>query len=142
MDLEDLNRQMLALSAEFNTQQESSSKSNITFPDVNTVNFQDIKSPIDTTQIKRPTKSGEHRGEINDKMNAINMAQYLPQKLITNPPNTMPTFTRNNNYNYVNNSQQGQHKGQQQSQSLRQSQEQRQQSLLQDNLQQQNNNQN
>jgi len=126
MDLEDLNRQMLALSAEFNTQQDSLSKSNTTFPDVNTVNFQDIKSPIDTTQIKRPTKSGEHRGEINDKMNAINMAQYLPQKLITNPPNTMPTFTRNNNYNYVNNSnqqgqrqqlqQQGQQQGHQQSQ--------------------------
>ena len=145
MDLEELNKQMLAIETEFHKTNNDITASTTTFSDVNTINFQDIKSPIDTTQIKRPTKSGEHRGEINDKMNAINMAQYLPQKLITNPPNTMPTFTRNNNYNYVNNTQQGhspQQQGNQQSHSLRQSQEQRQQSLLHDNSKQQNNNNN
>ena len=76
MDLEDLNKQMLALETEFHNnqsnktnQQSQSNQSTISFSNVDTVNFQEIKSPIDTAQIKRPTKSGEHRGEINDKMN-------------------------------------------------------------------------
>jgi hypothetical protein len=115
MDLEDLNKQMFALEAEFHNQsetQQSTQQQILSFPNVDTVNFQAITSPIDTAQIKRPTKSGEHRGEINDKMNEIKMTQYLPQNITQNPPNTMPSFTRNNNTNYVNNPQQQQNQQQ------------------------------
>lgn len=112
MDLEDLNKQMFALEVEFHNnqsnktnQQSQSNQSTISVSNVDAVNFQAIKSPIDTTQIKRPTKSGEQRTEINDKMNEIKMSQYLPQNMTQNPPNTMPSFTRNNNTNYINSNQ-------------------------------------
>ena len=103
MNLDELNKQLFALQNEFqqppqnnvqqpqnNLQQNNFQKSN-----VNSVNFQEVNSAIETTQIKRPTKSGEHRSDINEKMNSMNTFQCLPQDLSQNPPNTMPEFTRN-----------------------------------------------
>jgi len=103
MNLDELNKQLFALQNEFqqplqnnfqplqnNVQQNNVQKSNI-----NSVNFQEVNSAIETTQIKRPTKSGEHRSDINEKMNSMNTFQCLPQDLSQNPPNTMPEFTRN-----------------------------------------------
>jgi len=88
MNLDELNKQMFALQNEFkiNAQTESN---------INAINFQEVKSPIETTQIKRPNKSGDHRNDINDKLNSINTFQYLPQDIMQKPPNTMPSFTRN-----------------------------------------------
>ena len=93
MDLDELNKQMFVLQNEFKqqTQQLPQNKQ----INVNSINFQEVQSPIETTQIKRPTKSGEHRNDINDKLNSMNTFQYLPQDLSQNPPNTMPEFTRN-----------------------------------------------
>jgi hypothetical protein len=91
MNLDELNKQLFALQNEFQQpQQNNFQKSN-----VNSVNFQEVNSAIETTQIKRPTKSGEHRSDINEKMNSMNTFQCLPQDLSQNPPNTMPEFTRN-----------------------------------------------
>jgi hypothetical protein len=112
MNLDDLNKQLFALQNDFkqppqsNTLQSINPQSNnLQYKPLETksVNFQDIQSPIETTQIKRPTKSGDHRSDINDKMNSMNTFQYLPQDIMKNPPNTMPEFTRN--YSTIQNQQ-------------------------------------
>jgi len=112
MNLDDLNKQLFALQNDFKQPPQSNTLQSIN-PQSNTpqynsletksVNFQDIQSPIETTQIKRPTKSGDHRSDINDKMNSMNTFQYLPQDIMKNPPNTMPEFTRN--YSTIENQQ-------------------------------------
>ena len=48
------------------------------FPNQKDINFQDVKNNIDTTQIKRPTKSGEHRNDINEKMSMMNTTYFEP----------------------------------------------------------------
>ena len=90
MNLDELNQQLFSLQNEFQSQPNTFSDANI-----NSVNFQSPQSPIETTQIKRPSKTGDHRNEINDKLNAMNTIPFLSPDMISNPPNTMPTFTRN-----------------------------------------------
>jgi hypothetical protein len=93
-DLDELNRQMNFFQNDYNTSPQGN---------INAVNFQ---SPIEqsipnqpniTTQIKRPTKSGEHRNEINDKMSQMNLSMPIPP-LQPNPnsQNTMMVHSRNN----------------------------------------------
>uniref|UniRef100_A0A6C0EYP3 Uncharacterized protein n=1 Tax=viral metagenome TaxID=1070528 RepID=A0A6C0EYP3_9ZZZZ len=118
MDLEELNRQMFALQNEF--KQPSSpilsspkpSSSNppfptslptslpTSFPNSNAINFQEVKNTMETTQIKRPSKSGDHRADINDKLSSMNTMPFLPQDMINNPPNYMPAQNTRNNSNY------------------------------------------
>jgi hypothetical protein len=107
-NLSDLNRQMISLNNDFQLYQSSNP---VASDKVNSINFQDVQeqNPIETTQIKRPSRSGEHRNEINDKINALNLTPVIPQNVSRNPPNMMPTMpqfiqTRNNG-NYVNESQ-------------------------------------
>ena len=94
MNLDELNKQLFSLQNEFQYQSNNTNNAN-NANNANSVNFQEMKSPIETTQIKRPTKSGEHRNDINDKMNSMNTFQYLSNDITQNPPNTMPEFTRN-----------------------------------------------
>lgn len=112
MNFDDLNKQLFALQNDFKQAPQTNIPQFITQQsntpqykplETKSVNFQDIQSPIETTQIKRPTKSGDHRSDINDKMNSMNTFQYLPQEIMKNPPNTMPEFTRN--YSTIQNQQ-------------------------------------
>ena len=112
MNFDDLNKQLFALQNDFKQAPQTNIPQFITQQsntpqykplETKSVNFQDIQSPIETTQIKRPTKSGDHRSDINDKMNSMNTFQYLPQDIMKNPPNTMPEFTRN--YSTIQNQQ-------------------------------------
>ena len=102
MNFDDLNKQLFALQNDFKQPPQSNTPQYKPLEN-KSVNFQDIQSPIETTQIKRPTKSGDHRSDINDKMNSMNTFQYLPQEIMKNPPNTMPEFTRN--YSTIQNQQ-------------------------------------
>lgn len=72
MNLEELNKQMMAFQNDYNT------KSN---------NIKSNSNILNTTQIKRPHKSDEHRDFINSKLSNLNM--FNPE---TNeqPPNMMP----------------------------------------------------
>ena len=72
MNLDDLNSQMMAIHSDFQTTPPAFVADNI-----NSVNFQSQQNPIETLQIKRPTKSGDHRSDINDKMNLLNTVQFL-----------------------------------------------------------------
>ena len=125
MELSDLNNQLLALQNEFQLtsnsqqsqqqiQQQSQQQSQSQFPNQQDVNFQDSKKTIDTTQIKRPTKSGEHRNDINEKMAQLNTNYFHSENTNTNSPdmlnnqsiknNTMNNFqSSRNNSNYINN---------------------------------------
>ena len=97
MNLDDINKQMFALQNDFQ-QMKNISPQNLpqsSLENINSINFQEINSPIETTQIKRPTKSGDHRNDINDKLNSMNTISILPKEISQNPPNTMPEFTRN-----------------------------------------------
>ena len=110
MDLEELNRQMFALQNEFKQPSSptvSSSKPSLntsplptSFPNSNAINFQEVKNTMETTQIKRPSKSGDHRADINDKLSSMNTMPFLPQDMINNPPNYMPAQNTRNNSNY------------------------------------------
>ena len=110
MDLEELNRQMFALQNEFKQPSSptvSSSKPSLntsplptSFPNSNAINFQEVKNTMETTQIKRPSKSGDHRADINDKLSLMNTMPFLPQDMINNPPNYMPAQNTRNNSNY------------------------------------------
>ena len=128
MNFDDLNKQLFALQNDFKQPPQSNTPQYKPLEN-KSVNFQDIQSPIETTQIKRPTKSGDHRSDINDKMNSMNTFQYLPQDIMKNPPNTMPEFTRN--YSTIQNQQ----PQQQQSQNQQPQQLQRQQPQLQQQVQ-------
>ena len=97
MNLDDINKQMFALQNDFQ-QMKNISPQNLpqsSLENINSINFQEINSPIETTQIKRPIKTGDHRNDINDKLNLMNTMNILPKDITQNPPNTMPEFTRN-----------------------------------------------
>lgn len=93
MNIDELNKEMFALENDF--QQISKQIAN-----TNDINFQPIKDKFETTQIKRPTKTGDHRNDINDKMSFMNTTIYLPEENKT-LSNTMPQFSRNNS-SYIN----------------------------------------
>ena len=59
------------------------------FPNQKDINFQDVKNNIDTKQIKRPTKSGEHRNDINEKMNMLNSTFFHPENTNPNSPDML-----------------------------------------------------
>jgi hypothetical protein len=82
------------------------------FPKQEEVNFRPIQNYIDTTQIKRPTKSGEQRDDINEKMNMLNTAYFTPDIMNSNSPDVINKYsqqahqnfqTSRNNSNYINN---------------------------------------
>ena len=115
MDLDDLNKEMSALQNDFqhykldNSSQTNNQKQfQKQFPNQNEVNFQPVKNNIDTTQIKRPSKSGDHRNDINEKMNMINSTYFTPELVNQNSPDVINRLnqsnqaSRNNNSNYVN----------------------------------------
>jgi len=93
MNIDELNKEMFALENDF--QQISKQIAN-----TNDINFQPIKDKFETTQIKRPTKTGDHRNDINDKMSFMNTTIFLPEENKT-LSNTMPQFSRNNS-SYIN----------------------------------------
>ena len=97
MNLNELNKEMFNLQNEF-------AKSNL-----KDINFQDVKQTIDTTQIKRPTKSGDHRNDINEKMSMLNTNYFHSEIKNPNSPDMLNNqsimnfqATRNNNTNYAN----------------------------------------
>ena len=103
MDLSELNKEMFALQNDF-----QQNNMNTQFSNTKDVNFQPIKDTIDTKQIKRPTKTGEHRNDINEKMNMLNSTYFEPD--IYNSQSQSPDMlnkqmhqTTRNNSNYVNN---------------------------------------
>ena len=97
MNLDDINKQMFALQNDFQQMKTISPHNSpqSSLENINSINFQEINSPIETTQIKRPIKTGDHRNDINDKLNLMNTMNILPKDITQNPPNTMPEFTRN-----------------------------------------------
>jgi hypothetical protein len=111
MDLEELNKQMQLFQNDFNTNTAPppnlsghSSQTNAAalsyqqqLQNINAINFNNPvpgEIPFSTTQIKRPTKSGEHRNDINDKLSNLNMFQPMGNDII--PPNMMPQHSRSN----------------------------------------------
>ena len=103
MDLSELNKEMFALQNDF-----QQNNMNTQFANSKDINFQPIKDKIDTTQIKRPIKSGDHRNDINEKMNMLNSTYFEPDTYNSQSQspdminNQMHQTTRNNS-NYVNN---------------------------------------
>ena len=110
MDLSELNNQLNSL--QFDFQNNDISQNNINtnntnntmnqdthlqmkkqlqnqFPNQQDINFKDIKNNIDTTQIKRPTKSGDHRNDINEKMNMLNVNFVHPENTNPNSPDML-----------------------------------------------------
>lgn len=103
MDLDQLNQELLSLQKDYNQNQTT-----------NDINFQDAINPIKTDQIKRTTKSGDHRLEFNDRLNNLNMQSIYPQEA----PNFMiqpPLQSRHDNQSYTNNFEPKHHFQQQQS---------------------------
>ena len=120
MDLSELNKEMFLLENDFQQykpdsqlQYQPSQNQNPKYQDIN---FQPVKQNINTTQIKRPTKSGEQRNDINEKMSMLNSIQFIPENNNPNSPdmlnkqamnnttnNTTNYQTTRNNSNYVNN---------------------------------------
>ena len=116
MDLNELNKEMFNLQNEFEKTKLNSPQFNVKtvsqpkhFPNQQDVNFQNVKKNIDTTQIKRPMKSGDHRNDINEKMNMLNTNYFHSE--IKNPNSTdmlnnqsIMNFqsSRTNNTNYAN----------------------------------------
>jgi hypothetical protein len=114
MDLSELNKEMFALQNDFqqyktepqHQQSQYQQSQNLKQQDIN---FQPVKQTIDTTQIKRPTKSGEQRNDINEKMNMLNSMHFIPENNNPNSPDMLNKqatanfqSSRNNNNNYVN----------------------------------------
>lgn len=91
MDLDQLNQELLSLQKDY-TQ----------FQQYNKINFQDPTNLIKTDQIKRATKSGDHRLEFNDRLTNLKMQSIYPQEA----PNFMmqtPLPSRNENQTFINN---------------------------------------
>ena len=120
MDLSELNQQMFALQNEFQQYQNKPENSNAQdknkiqtnysnqFANTQEVNFQPVKEIMDTTHIKRPTKTGEHRNDINEKMNMLNSTYFEPNTYNSQSPDmlnkqTQHLQTTRNNSNYINN---------------------------------------
>ena len=99
MDLSELNQQMLHLQNDFQQYKPEKVAQQKQFPKQQEVNFQPITQNINTTQIKRPIKSGEHRNDINEKMNMLNSSYFEPDML----NKTTHFQTTRNNSNYINN---------------------------------------
>lgn len=99
LDLEEINKQMLFFQNDFKTNPQQQYEK-----DVSAINFQPPPdSPMQTTQIKKPTKSSGHRNDINDKLNNMNMETPMINDMYSNNgniPNMMPQFSRNNS-NYM-----------------------------------------
>lgn len=95
LNLDELNKQMLFFQNDYN----NSSGMSVNFPDASNL----INNSSITTQIKRPTKSGSHRNEINDKLTQMNMSMPLPP-LISQPNNNVMINSRNNSSYNQNNS--------------------------------------
>lgn len=123
MDLEELNRQMMAFQNDFKTNQSVQQQPQTQAPaspaqaatqiqlqqqslanyqeSINAINFvSPAESPFNTTQIKRPSKSGEHRNDINDKLNSLKMTLPTPVGEMASVPNMMPQYSRSNS-NYM-----------------------------------------
>ena len=126
MDLEELNKQMQFFQNDFQNQPQPTSQSQPTSQppstiqpqqlsyqqqlqqlqqlqqqqqNTNAINFYNpnpAETPFNTTQIKR-AKSGEHRNDINDKLNSLNMFQPMQNDGTTTgmAPNMMPLHSRN-----------------------------------------------
>jgi hypothetical protein len=83
-----LNNELSSLQSDYlNFQQQQST--------VNQINFQDptMGNKLNTEQIKRVTKSGDHRIEFNDRLNQHNMLNIHPEKA----PNFMEQFSMQTN---------------------------------------------
>lgn len=108
MDFNELNKEMFALQNDFQNYKPVIQAKQAQFPNQQDINFQPIKQNIDTTQIKRPTKSGEQRNDINEKMNMLNSMHFIPENTNPNSPDMLNNQAMNNfqstrNYsNYVN----------------------------------------
>ena len=123
MDLEELNRQMIAFQNDFKTNQSVQQQPQTQAPaspaqaatqiqlqqqslanyqeSINAINFvSPAESPFNTTQIKRPSKSGEHRNDINDKLNSLKMTLPTPVGEMASVPNMMPQYSRSSS-NYM-----------------------------------------
>jgi hypothetical protein len=104
LDLEEINKQMLFFQNDFKTNPQQQIQNQQYEKDVSVINFQPpLDSPMQTTQIKKSTKSGGHRNDINDKLNNINMEIPMINDMYSNNgniPNMMPQFSRNNS-NYM-----------------------------------------
>lgn len=104
LDLEELNKQMLFFQNDFQTNPQKQIQNQQYEKDVSTINFQPPPdSPMQTTQIKKPTKTSGHRNDINNKLNNINMEIPMINDMHSNSgniPNMMPQFSRNNS-NYM-----------------------------------------
>ncbi len=90
MNLDQLNQELLSLQKDYTQYQ-----------DHNKINFQDSSIPIKTDQIKRATKSGDHRLEFNDRLSNLNMQPIFPQEA----PNFMsqiPLPSRQEHQSYTN----------------------------------------
>ena len=107
MDLNELNQQMLNLQNDFQQYKPEKVVQQKQFPKQQEVNFQPITQNINTTQIKRPIKSGEHRNDINEKMNMLNSSYYEPDTYNSQSPDMLNKTTNfqttRNNSNYINN---------------------------------------
>ena len=118
MDLSELNKEMFALQNDFQhnqynpviQQKNTNTNTNNThqFSNTQEVNFQPVKDIMDTTQIKRPTKSGDHRNDINEKMNMLNSTYFEPETYNSQPHHMLNKQSQSyqstrNNSNYINN---------------------------------------
>ena len=101
MDLNELNKQMFEIQNDF--QKSNSIKIQSQFPKQNDINFLPIKNNIDTTQIKRPVKSGEHRNDINEKMNMLNTTYFCTENTNPNSPDMLNNQSTRNASKYINN---------------------------------------
>ena len=116
MDLNELNKEMFNLQNEFEKTKLNLPQPNVKtvsqpkhFPNQQDVNFQNVKKNIDTTQIKRPMKSGDHRNDINEKMNMLNTNYFHSEIKNPNSPDMLNNqsimnfqSSRNNNSDYAN----------------------------------------
>ena len=101
MDLDELNKQMQFFQNDFALQQKPQQQMQQQMQNINAINFNNSnpgEMPFNTTQIKRPTKSGEHRSDINDKLNNLNMFQPMVNDVYSGGkvPNMMPLHSRSN----------------------------------------------
>jgi hypothetical protein len=96
-DLNELNKQMIFFQNDYNISPQCN---------INDVNFpsqikQSISNELNiTTQIKRPTRSGEHRDEINAKMSQMNLS--MPRSDLNTQPNMNIMVNSRNNSVYSN----------------------------------------
>lgn len=92
-NLDELNKQMQFFQNEYNTQNTmQNTMSSINFP------ARDMNNSVITTQIKRPTRSGDHRNDINDKMAQMNLSMPIPTPAAQPNGNMMIHSRNNSNY--------------------------------------------